>query len=274
VRSNLDALIHRLDTVEARAYRDMIAAAPQALARTLGLETRDVAGATLLLAPGMPTAIFNRVIGLNNRHRTRETDLDAIMDLYRMAGIRNWWVHVSPGAHASRLTGQLVARGFVAPERGSWAKVLRGTEVPAPVQTDAEVRAVRPGEGAALAETICAAFDMPITLAPWFEALVEHSRWRAVAALLDGKIVGGGFLHVQGGDAWLGVGGVRPEARRLHAHRALMTLRIQQAIEAGCTQITTETGEAIGDEPNPSLRNMQACGFTIAYSRLNFATPG
>jgi GNAT superfamily N-acetyltransferase len=269
-----DAVIHRLDTVEATAYRDMMAAAPQALARNLGLETRDVAGATLLLAPGMPTAIFNRVIGLGNRHRTSDADLDAIIDLYRAAGIKNWWVHVSPGAHASRLTGQLVARGFIAPERGSWAKVRRGTETPAPVRTGAEVRAVRPGEEAAFAETICAAFDMPTTWAPWFAALIGRSHWRAVAALLDGKIVGGGFLHLQGGDAWLGAGGVRPEARRLHAHRALMTLRIQQAIEAGCTQIMTETGEAVGGEPNPSLRNMQACGFTTACSRLNFAAPG
>jgi len=53
-------------------------------------------------------------------------------------------------------------------------------------------------------------------------------------------------------------------------NRAHMTPRIEQAIAAGCAEIVTETGEPIGDEPNPSLHNMHACGFSAAYSRLNY----
>jgi hypothetical protein len=52
-----------------------------------------------------------------------------------------------------------------------------------------------------------------------------------------------------------------------------MTLRIGLAIDAGCTEIVTETGEPVGDEPSPSLRNMRACGFSQAYSRLNYSAP-
>lgn len=50
-----------------------------------------------------------------------------------------------------------------------------------------------------------------------------------------------------------------------------MALRIRAAIAAGCTQITTETGEPVADEPNPSLVNMRYCGFKQVCSRLNDA---
>jgi len=35
-----------------------------------------------------------------------------------------------------------------------------------------------------------------------------------------------------------------------------------------------DRGESVGAEPNPSLRNMQRCGFRTVVSRLNWAAPG
>jgi len=272
--SNPDpAILHDLDAIEAVASRSLFAAAPSALRQALGLETRSIAGATLLLAPGLPTPMFNRVIGLGNAGPVSEGDLEAIAGAYRDAGSQSWWIHVSPGAQASSLAGQLAARGFTTPPRKAWVKVQRGNVMPATVDTSLDVRLARPEEAAALAATTCAAFEMPATMAPWFESLATHPEWRAVAAFDHGQVVGGGYLHLQGSRAWLGAGGVRPEARRQHAHRALMTLRIRLAIDAGCDVIATETGEPAGDEPNPSLRNMEACGFARVFSRLNLAAP-
>lgn len=269
----LDELINLHDAVEAAAYQDMFAAAPAAMARSLGLQVREIAGATLLIAAGMPTPMFNRVIGLGNQGMVDDNVLDTIMAIYREAGVNDWWLHVSPTTANVTLATQLAERGFGQAGRKSWAKMFRVNSPPVPVPSKAEIKLVASGEDSALAETVCAVFDMPDALAPWFAALATRPHWRAVAARLDNKIVGGGFLHLQGRHAWLGAGGVRPEARRLHAHRALMTLRIEHAIGAGCIRLFTETGEAMADEPNPSLRNMYACGFTHAYSRLNFAAP-
>jgi hypothetical protein len=53
-----------------------------------------------------------------------------------------------------------------------------------------------------------------------------------------------------------------------------MAARIRPAIEAGCTAIVTETGEPVGDEPNPSLANMLRCGFVRVASRLNYELTG
>jgi len=266
-------LTSRLDAAEAAAYRDMFAAAPRGLASSLGLEVHDVAGATLLMAPGLPTPMFNRVIGLGNLELVGDQTLDSISSAYRTAGIKSWWIHVSPGSHAGPLSAKLAKRGFQAPARRAWVKVLRDASPPTSVETALDVRLVAAGEERAFGETLCASFDMPTTLASCYEQLVHRRSWHAVGAFRDGVLIGCGLVHVQGDIAWLGAGGVRPEARRLHAHRAMMLLRIQAAIDAGCTLITTETGEPVADEPNPSLRNMIACGFREEFSRLNLAAP-
>ncbi len=176
------------DAIEAAAYREMYAAAPPQLGARLGLETREIGGATLLAA-------------------------------YR--GVKSWWVHLTPGAVPAALISWLEARGFALAKRIAWAKMLRGTEAPPEVATPLEVRAARAGEEGALAESIAAGFGMPAAFVPWFAALA-----------------------LRGG--WLG---------------------------AGASRIFTETGEQVGDEHNPSLANMQWCGFTRVCSRLNYASP-
>ena len=267
------ALVRDLDAVEAAACRDMLAAAPQELSSALGLATREVAGATLLMAPGLPTPMFNRVIGLGNAQSASDDDVERIATAYREAGIRSWWIHLSPGARPESLAAALGRRGFALPALKAWVKVLRDDPAPLEVETDVEARPIRKGEEQALGETLCAAFEMPASMAGWFACLAVRPGWQAVAASDRGRIIGGGLLHLQDRFAWLGAGGVRPEARGRRAHRALMALRIRLAIEAGRTRITTETGEPVGDEPNPSLRNMAACGFAKVFARLNFVAP-
>jgi len=265
--------MHQLDAIEAAAYRDMFENAPRALAGALGIETREVAGATLLMAPGMPTPMFNRVIGLGNEFPATDDALDAIGDVYRDAGTGEWWLHLTPGAQPAGLEATLTARGFVQASRPAWAKVVRDRAPPAPVETALDIRLVMKGEEPALGETLCLAFEMPGAWGAWFSQLASLPQWRAVGAFDHGKMVGGGLLYLNGNEAWLGAGGVLPAARRQHAHRALMTLRIQLAIDAGCDQIATETGEPVNEEPNPSLRNMYASGFVKAFLRRNYAAP-
>ena len=266
-------LVSAADAIEAAAYRAMYAAAPRELATSLGLAVREVDGATLLLARGIPDPFFNRAIGLGVLRPASEAGLDAVIAAYRDAGARSWWIHLAPGAEPAVLPAWLERRGFAPAKRRAWAKVLRGPEPAPEVATPLEVRAARPGEEGPLAQTIAAAFGMPAAFAPWFAALAVRNGWRAYVALEGGRVVGGGLLYLDGRDAWLGAGAVRAEQRGKHGHRALMALRVREAIAAGCTRIFTETGEPVGDEPNPSLANMQWCGFQRVCSRLNYAAP-
>jgi hypothetical protein len=259
-----------VDAVEAAAFADLYAAAAEPLAHTLGLRVAQIAGATLLHAPGIPLSMFNRAIGLGVHRPLTEADLDAAIASFRSAGYACYWVHHNPIAAPASLVEWLGARGFVVPARRTWAKMLRGPEPIADVAADFEVRRAFAGEEEAIGEVVCSAFGMPKGFVSWMAALVNRARWRAYAALDARKIVGAGFLYLEGTTAWLGIGGVLPEMRGRNAHRALMALRIREAAAEGCTDIVTETGEAVGNEPNPSLANMQFCGFRQVCSRLNF----
>lgn len=263
--------IAQADAIEASAYRDMAAAAPPGVARSLGLYVLEAADATLLVAPGTPMTLFNRVIGLGVFRPGTEPELDAIVAGYRRAGCKEFWIHVSPGPQSVQLQQWLGQRGLVPPARKSWVKMLRGTDSPPLISTDLEVRPVDPGESGVLGQVVCAAYGMPVALGAWFEALSLHPGWRGYVALDGVTVVAAAFLFTRGKTAWLGAAGTLAKHRQRGAQGALMARRIADAIAAGCTCIATETGEPIGDEPNPSLANMRRCGFRQVASRLNYA---
>jgi hypothetical protein len=265
------AMIHRLDAIEAAAYRSLYAAAPEA---GLGLAVHEVGGATLLVCKALPAPFFNRVIGLGNNTPATNRDLDEAVGLYRAAGLKKWWVQLSPDAQPDTLEEMLGMRGFTTAARRSWAKCARDNSPILPMKSALEIRALRPREEQAFAQTLCAAYGLPPSAAPWFARIPALPGWKAVAAFDRGAMIGGGLVHVHGENGWLGLGGVRREARGKHAHRALMIERIRLANASGCRLIATETGEPIGKEPSPALHNMYACGFGKVCTRLNYAAPG
>jgi len=251
----------------------MVAAAPLEVRSRLGLQAREIAGATLLVAPGLPATLFNRVIGLGNRAQSSAQEVAAISRIFRDEGVRNWWVHATPGPNFDALCALLAERGFTVPARKAWAKMWRDASSAPRVETSARIDTAGSEDAAAVGEVLGAAFGMPPVGAAWLAAMVGRRGWITRVARLDGRIVGAGMLHRQDDIGWLGVGGVHSDARRARVHRALMAARIEDAIALGCAQVVTETGEPSGDEPNPSLRNMEACGFRRLASRLNFAAP-
>src|SRR5262249_56480973 len=78
---------------------------------------------------------------------------------------------------------------------------------------------------------------------------------------------------LDGDSAWLGMAGVLPEYRRRGGQSSLMVQRIRDAIAAGATRIFTETGEPSQAGANPSLNNMERCGFKKIRSRTQFIGP-
>jgi len=68
----------RADAAEAAAFADMYAAASGPFASAAGLRIEREAGATLLIAPGLPTPMFNRVIGFGTFEPATERSLDTL----------------------------------------------------------------------------------------------------------------------------------------------------------------------------------------------------
>jgi hypothetical protein len=266
------------DRAEAAAFTDVVDAAPPTLRDRLGLSVRTVEGATLLLAPGIPSPMFNRAIGLGmgldgaTRSATSD-DVAAIAEVYRAAGAPSWWLHWNPLSRPAGFEADLRARGWTLPPRRSWAKMLRDSAPPPPFQTSLEIDRVREDELIPTTKAIAQAFEMPPFMAEWLASLHGRPRWRIYVVRDGTRPVGGGCLFVDGPLAWLGMGSVLASHRQRGAHAALMARRIADAIAAGATAIATETGEPVAEEPNPSLANMYRCGFVRVASRLNLMAP-
>lgn len=271
-RSNTDATspssadVAAADHIEAAAWRSMFALAPP----PMGLVAERIAGTTALIAPAIPVSLMNRVIGLGVDEPPTDAAIDAIADRYRAAGVKTYWIHASP--LAAGLESRLTSKGFALASRPTWAKVLRGTEPPPDVATPFALREVGAAHAMELAHVILAAHGMPPPMAPWTAAMVGGGGFRAFAAFDGDTIVAGGFLHLDGAGAWLGLGGTAASHRRRGAQGALMALRIREAISAGATRIATETGEPIDGEPNPSLANMYRMGFRRVATRRNYTS--
>ncbi len=267
------ANVLRADAIEAAAFADLYAAAPPALQQRLGLQVREQAGATLLLAPALPSAMFNRVIGLGHQRPATAQDLQTLLATYREYAASPWWLHWTPEAAPADFVGILQAAGFTLPARRSWAKVMRGPQPVPTIATDLQIEPSEAGTLAAITESITQSFGMPPFMPAWLAALQGRPRWRIYAVKDAATVVGGGCLFIEGDAAWLGMGAVLPSHRRRGGQGALMARRIGDALAAGCTRVFTETGEPMGDEPNPSLANMFRCGFETVGSRLNFEAP-
>jgi Acetyltransferase (GNAT) domain len=258
------------DEIEAAAYADLFEAAPPAIKTALGLTVGRIAGMTLLIASGVPVTIFNRAMGLGLEQSARESDLEAVIATYQQAGVRTWWLHWSPFAQPAQFPDTLRALGFKEPSRRAWAKVLRGTDPPPRIATDLTVALANDGNVDAAMTAVAQAFAMPPVMSQWLAALRGRPRWKVYSVADQGRPVGGACLFIDGDRAWLGVAGIAESHRRRGGQGAVMARRIDDAIAAGCTHIVTETGEPVGNEPNPSLANMKRCGFRQVASRLNF----
>jgi len=263
----------RADEIEVRAFVDLYRAAPHELAQRLRPTTETAEGVTTYLVPGMPSPLFNRVVGLGLERPATEADLDAAIERFASAGIATWWLHWSPAATPADFPRTLSARGFVQPPRRAWAKMLRGPQPAPQASSDLVIVPTDAGRNEKTIASIVAAFGMPAFMTEWLGRLHGRPGWRLYTALDGEEVVGGATLFVAGDSAWLGMGAILAGHRRRGGQLALMARRIADAIDAGCRYIVTETGEPIGDEPNPSLANMYRAGFERVASRLNFEAP-
>jgi hypothetical protein len=261
------------DAVEVRAFRAMWAAAPPALAARLGLQIHEVADATLLLAPGLPSPMFNRAIGLGLQQTATLAQVDAIGAVYRSAGVTNWWLHWNPHARPDGFDAALESRGFRAPPRRSWAKMLRDAADPPHIDTALTVEPAQGDAARQVARIAVAAFEMPPFMVDWLACLCSGP-WRMYAVRDGDAIVGGGCLCLDAEAGWLGVAAIAPSHRGRGGQAALMARRIADTGRAGAAHVVTETGEPTdAGEANPSLANMKRCGFETVASRLNYAPP-
>jgi len=258
---------------ELHAFLDMFAALPASLGPELGAVATQIGGATCTALPALAASReFNRVTGLGESEPFTDADLEAVDRFYADAGAPGYVVTLSPTGAALGLRERLEARGFT--EAYAWMKFARPAADPPPATTDLEIAPARPDQADAFAAVAIASFGMPGAFTAWLAALVGRRGWTCMLALDGEEPVGAGALHVHDGAGWLGIGGTLPAARGRGAQSSLLAARIAAAQAVGAVALETETGERVDDRPSASYRNILRAGFTEAYLRPNFASPG
>jgi hypothetical protein len=268
---------HRLavlaDKAEILAYTDFFAAAPSELRRRLALSVQQIADATLLLAPGLPSAIFNRAIGLGLCDDAGIEEVEEVVARFREAGVADWRLLWSPLARPQNLLASLHERGLEFRTVSSWAKMYRGIDSPPHIASALAVAPASRENADQVARVMTDALSLPPYVADWIARLQGRPNWTLYALMDSGTVVGGASLFMADELAWLGMGGVAASYRRRGGQGALMARRIGDAIALSACHIFTETGEPVGEEPNPSFNNMKRCGFAKVVSRSNLAGP-
>jgi hypothetical protein len=131
------------------------------------------------------------------------------------------------------------------------------------------VRAIGKHEGALWARTTARGWsefpelnDFLLELAP---LSTERRDSVSFLAELDSEPIATGVLCLGGGVALLGGACTVPEARKQGAQNALLTRRLQYAVDEGCdvAMVCTQPGSA-------SQRNAERNGFRIAYTRTKW----
>ena len=258
-----------LELIEAEAWADIYRAVPAALAEEHGIAVLDLgAAAACIVARDVPSLMLNRVIGLGVGTPATPAMLDLADEAF---GETRYMIPVAPQCQPTELTTWLRGRGF---EGGyAWMKFERGREPPPEPRTALAVRRAGPEDAGAFAQALIAGYDMPGWMEDWVAELVGRPGWSCYVAFSGSEPAAAGCVYIRPPVAWLGLAGTVPELRRRGGQGAIMAARINEAIDAGCTAIGTETGERVMDRPSASYSNIVRFGFREAYVRPNLVSP-
>lgn len=258
-----------IEMVEAQAQADGIRAAPATWVEMVGAHVKQLGGAILHMMPRLPFGTgWNFVIGLGMSEPATPAMIDAILAAFRDHGAASIAVQLSPAAQPAELPVWLQARGFI--REGGATKFYRHTMPPPTTPTDLQVIAIDQSQAESFTATACAAFGLPVMMAPWMASTIGRAGWRHYLALDGATPAATAALFVQGEAGWLGFASTLPAYRRRGAQSALLAQRIRDANALGCAWVTTETDPDLPERPNPSYRNILRHGFQVAYQRPDY----
>lgn len=260
------------ENIERDALRSLHDHCPEATRKALGLHLSEVGDALVAGASNDPSILINRCLGLGTRQEPTHQILNEIVEDYRAWSVGNYFLHLYDDEASDKFRKHIAAVGL-APTRG-WMKFKRDAS-PAPQrQTDLEVRRVGPNQSQDFGKIVAGAFGMTEAAAPLLAGLANDPNWYLFVSYDGETPAGAGGLYVTGDVAWTEWGATEPEFRRRGSQGAIMTKRIETAIEMGCRHIFTETGEAVDGDPQHSYGNILRFGFEELRLRQNFKPAG
>ena len=265
--------MHPAEEIERLALEDLHACATPDLRADLGIKGQVIGGGFVSVAASLPTSaiVINRAIGLGLGNPETEETVRRVVEAYTESGVARFFVQVHPEARPTTLAKMLEALGLE--KARGWQKFSRGRDPVSARQTNLQVKLIDAEHSAASAKIACDGFDLGDKAQPWLALLPTCDRWHVFMAFDEGQPAGTGALFIDGDTAWTDFGATATAFRQRGAQSALLAARIQFALDNGCAQIFTCTGEDVPGDPQHSYSNIMRCGFKETYVRANYAPP-
>ena len=258
-----DRILSRIEAMGIRGTAHHWSLIPAALAVRCRAQTARIGDAFATLMPTSDSLRMNRVIGLGHRRGVDPSMIEAILERYRAAKIRQFCVLLSPGPRAAGLARRLAARGFV--REPGHALLLRDCRKPV-ARAASALRVVREGRALhrAAIEILGESFPAPARQLAWSLAARSRDRYEHFVALDGPRPVAVASLRIEGDLAWLGGAATRTRWRRRGGQGALIATRLRRAARRGCRWAWSETAEPVAGRPDASRRNLLRHGFVQA----------
>lgn len=263
--------MHPAEEIERLALEDMHTCATPELRAQLGITGQVIGGGFVSVAASLPASaiVINRTIGLGLGTPETEETVRHVVEAYKKPGVARFFIQVHPDARPAALVQMLEAHGLE--KARGWQKFSRGRDPVTPPRTDLRVDLIDSNLAAASAKIVCDGFDLGDEAQPWLALLPTSDRWHVFVAFDDDQPAATGALFIDGDTAWTDFGATAPAFRKRGAQSALLAARVQFALDSGCTQIFTCTGEDVPGDPQHSYANIMRCGFKETYVRANYA---
>ncbi len=249
---------------EARVYESLVARADLP-----GFRVWRELDAVVLHSTAVPTAlIVNRVIGWGTAGHPDEAFLEHLLSIYGDAG---FGIELSAPAATAPVLGWLKARRFH--RLGSSQMMVCDAPQPAKrydtwaQSSGLRVEQVGPEHAATVAALCCEHFKVPAQLQRLLQVGMLAEGWRRWLAYDGDTPVGASLSHVRDGLGWFGWTSVNPSHRGRWVQAGFVARQLEEAVEAGCRCVTTDTTESTKARPDPVYLNLKRFGFVAAYVR-------
>ena len=152
----------------------------------------------------------------------------------------------------------------------AWVSFRHGGTRPEPRPTTLTVRRIGPEDGADFGRIVAPCFDLGPLGAELLAATVGRPGWHHYMSFDGDRPAGTGVLFVKDGVGICDWGSTHRDFRGRGGQGAVLRQRVCDALDMGCSDLFTETGEAVPGDPQHSYNNILRAGFEPLEARANY----
>ncbi len=264
-----------IESTEALAWADLVAAAPRAYAARLGLDARQVEGATVMQSSGggFDRGLFNRPIGLGVLAPATQAAMRDILAGYRSAGITRFMLVAQPHCRPPEYHSWLSDAGLR--PAGAWDRVIRDD---APLERmahagDRDIAVSRVDHRSAEEWSEFLAGVYRLDAAPWLRAVHDRPGWHHYLAREEGRPVGARSMYLPGRGrlAFLAIDGPVPGVMTddFEPDAAVCLAIVADGLGLGARGFVADIEAPSPNRDTTAYQSFGRLGFRVPYTRTH-----